>query len=220
MLDADLHTRLLSLSTPMLADARVRLGLPENHLDPGIRPVIPFSRMAGCAMTVEPESAAPGVYDDLAPLLEAYARPGVVFPIMVISIPPESHHRGIFGEGAANFARQGGYQGVLVEGGVRDTHELRDLDFPTFSRTICCGYIMGKVTVKSVGEPVSIGGRTIAMGDVLLADNDGVMVLGQPELTPVLDKALAIQQWEQEFLEQVAAGKTPSEAQDLVGAMP
>ena len=37
---------------------------------------------------------------------------------------------------------------------------------------------------------------------------------------PVLDKALAIQQWEQEFLEQVAAGKTPSEAQDLVGAMP
>ena len=79
---------------------------------------------------------------------------------------------------------------------------------------------MGKVAVKSVGEPVSIGGRTIAMGDVLLADNDGVMVLGQPELTPVLDKALAIQQWEQEFLEQVAAGKTPSEAQDLVGAMP
>ena len=42
MLVAITHTPLLSFSTPMLADARVRL--PENHLDPGIRPVVPFQQ--------------------------------------------------------------------------------------------------------------------------------------------------------------------------------
>lgn len=220
MLDAATHARLLSLSTPMLADARVRLGLPENHLDPGIRPVVPFCRMGGNAVTVELAMAPEGVCDDLAGLLEAYAAPGVPFPVMVIQIPSESHHRGIFGEGAANFALKSEYQGVLVEGGVRDTPELRDMEFPTFSRTVACGYIMGKVVVKSVGEPVTVGGRRISRGDAILADNDGVMVLGPQELSPVVDKALAIQRWEAVIMSHMAAGKSASQALQLGGEMP
>ena len=220
MLDATTHAQLLSLSTPMLADARVRLGLQENHLDPGIRPVVPFTKMCGTAVTVELETDISGARDELSPLLDAYSDPGVPFPVMVIQIPVESHHRGIFGEGAANFARQSAFEGVLVEGGVRDTHELRDLAFPAFSRTIGCGYIMGKVKVKSVGQPVSVGGRTVSKGDAILADNDGVMVVGQADLDQVLAKAVAIREWEAVIIAHMAAGKDSREALSLGGEMP
>jgi regulator of RNase E activity RraA len=57
MIDADLLNTLSSLSTPLLVDARLRLGLPEGDLDPGIRPVVPFSRMVGTAVTVRLEAA-------------------------------------------------------------------------------------------------------------------------------------------------------------------
>lgn len=220
MLDANTHTQMLSLSTAMLADARVRLGLGENHMDPGIRPVVPFSRMCGNAVTVELETVADVSQADLSPILAAYADPGVPFPLMVIQIHADCHHRGIFGEGAATFARKSAYEGVLVEGGVRDTHELRAMEFPAFSRTICCGYIVGKVRVKTVGEPVRVGGRAIAHGDAILADNDGVMVTGQEHLAAVIDKALAIQEWEGVVMGNMAAGSSSQEALQLAGPMP
>jgi len=220
MFDEKLQSTLLSLSTAMLADARVRLGLPENHLDSGIRPVVPFSKMAGCAVTVELEMAPDEASADLSGVVQAYEEPGVACPIIVIQIPEAAHHQGIFGEGAATMARKTGYVGVLVEGAVRDSHELRDMEFPAFSRCIAPGYIVGHVSVKTVGEPVVIGGRTIRKGDVILADNDGVIVVGAEDLEAVVEKSLAIKQWEIGVHSQVAAGKTASEAIGVVGPMP
>ena len=221
ILDEKLRHTLLSLSTAMLADARFRLGLPENHLDSGIRPVVPFSRMVGTAVTAELEMAPDESATDLSLLGQAYEAPGEApYPIIVIQVPEEAHHQGIFGEGAATNALQHGFVGALVEGAVRDSHELQEMEFPAFSRAIAPGYIVGKVSVRKVGEPVVAGGRTIRTGDAIVADNDGVMVVGPEDLQAMVDRAQAIKEWEIAVHSLLAAGKNASAAIESVGPMP
>ena len=102
MLSSQQYEVLQALSTPLLADARVRLGLLESHLDPGIRPVVPFTRMMGTAVTVRLEMATDESSGDLSLLRDTYASqaPGS-FSIIVIQVPEQLHRYGIVGEGAA-----------------------------------------------------------------------------------------------------------------------
>ena len=221
MQDAGFRNTLLSCSTPLFVDARVRLGLPESHLDPGIRPVVPFSRMAGTAVTVRLEVAPNEVSTDLTPLVHAYeSQYESSGSIIVIQVPAELHGDGTFGEGAATIARRSGFVGALVEGAVRDTLELQEMRFPAFSRTIAPGYIFGKVSAVAVGEPVLVGGRTIHAGDVIVADNDGVVIVRPEELDEVVARALAIKGWEHRMLSLMADGKSTKEAEEHAGHMP
>ena len=142
MIDAQLQQRLSSLTTPLLADARYRLGLPETHLDGSIRPSVPFTRMAGVAVTVRLERAKDEASADLGAMIRAFeAQTMGSFSIMVIKVPEELHNQGIFGEGAATLGHKHGFVGALIDGAVRDTQELKEIEFPAFSRTISPGYV-------------------------------------------------------------------------------
>ena len=220
-LDARRRETLLSLSTPLLADARFSLGLPEAHLDSGIKPVVPFTRMVGTALTVRLETAAEGETGDLSPMVRAYeSGREMAHPIMVVQVPAEAHEAGIVGGGAATMALQNGFVGALVEGAVRDTHDLRDMGFPVFARAISPGYIVGKVSATAVGEPVQVGGRTISAGDAIVGDNDGVIALPLGELEAVIERAAAIQAVEHSMHSQMALGRSVAEARDASGPMP
>ena len=150
MLDVNLRESLLSLSTALLVDARDRLGLPESHLDPGIRPAIPFCKMVGTAVTVRLDLAPDPETADLTPLNQAYESQSGAGAIIVIQVPTALHGQAIFGEGSATFAGRHGFVGALVEGGLRDTEDLRDMNFPAFSRTITPGYIIGKASATTL----------------------------------------------------------------------
>ena len=220
MLSPEQSQRLANLSTALLADARVRLKLPENHLDPGIRPVVPFTVMIGTAVTAELETVEDEAAADLTPLLEAYqaqSRPG---SIIVIQIPRELHGHGIFGEGAATLARRHGFTGALIEGAVRDTPDLARMEFPAWSRTVAPGYIVGKSRVAAAGRPVRVGGRTIHPGDIVAADNDGVVVIRPDESEAVIAKAEAIKEWEQRAHRASSDGADYREVLRRAGPMP
>ncbi len=221
MLESEVRDALLSLSTPLLADARSSLGLPEGHLDNGIRPVVPFSRMLGSAVTVRLEVATQKDSADLTPLITAYeSQSEASASIIVIQVPVELHDRGIFGEGAATMARKHGYVGALVEGAVRDTHDLMAMEFPVFSRHVTPGYIMGMASAVAVGVPVLVGGRTIHQGDVIVGDNDGVVVIRPDELNDVTARAQAVREWEDRFHGLLAAGTHYGDIEGIVGPMP
>ena len=117
---------------------------------------------------------------------------------MVIQIPRSLHRHGIFGEGAASLAKKHGFTGALIEGAVRDTPDLAKMGFPAFSRTVAPGYIVGKSKVAAANRPVQVGERTIHPGDVITADNDGVIIIRPNELELVIAKAEAIKEWEQQ----------------------
>ena len=211
----------MSLSMALLADARVRLGLPESHLEPGIRPVAAFSRMVGRAVTVRLEVARDKDSADLALMRQAYESGADSFgSIIVIQVPVELHRYGIVGEGAATWARQRGFVGALVEGAARDTYELREMEFPVFSRVVSPGYIVGKASAVALAGPVLVGGRTIHEGDVIVADNDGVIVIRPAELDDVAARALAIKEWEGRVLAMLADGGTHEDAVQAAGPMP
>lgn len=220
MLTPELRQRLANLPTALLADARVRLKLPESHLDPGIRPVVPFTAMTGTAVTVELEAVEDEASADLTPLLDAYqaqSRPG---SIMVIQIPLSLHGHGIFGEGAASLARRHGFAGALIEGAVRDTPDLARMEFPAWSRTVAPGYIVGKSRVASAGQAVRVGGRSIHPGDAIAADNDGVVVIRPDEMEAVVARAEAIKEWERRVHRAVSDGADYREVLRRAGPMP
>ena len=127
---------------------------------------------------------------------------------------------GIFGGGAATMARAHGFVGALIEGAVRDSHDLREMKFPAFSRTVCPGYIVSKVSAVALNDPVTIGGRTIRGDDAIVGDNDGVVVIGPDELDEVIARAFAIEEWEHRMHALQAKGATVADAIDSAGPMP
>ncbi len=218
MFDAKTRKTLLSLPTPFLIDAMCDEGLPERLLDVGIRPASAFSRMVGSASTVKLGLIGDEGTSELMNIGNVYGAasesPG---RIIVIQVPNRLHAFGIVGDGAATLAQQNGYVGALVEGAVRDTHALRDMGFPAFSRTISPGSINGRASFLSAGEPVVIGGQTIHEGDIIAADNDGVVVIGDSELDRIVTRASAIFEWEEQGNRMVADGKSWVDVEALLG---
>ena len=217
---ADFRESLLKFSTALLADARVSAGLPESHLASCIRPVAPYSRMVGMAETIRLEVSEDVEHGDLSLLIRSFETPATRHPIIVIEVPPPLHGYGIFGEGSAVFARARGFVGALVEGGVRDSHELRDADFPTFSRAVSPGYIRGKATAVARNQPVVVGGRTIYPGDVIMGDNDGVIIIRPTELEDVIRRAQSIKIWEARIHELLGNGHDYDATIKSAGSMP
>ena len=76
---------------------------------------------------------------------------------------------------------------------------------------------MGKASIASVGEPVLVGGQTIYEGDVIAADNDGVVVIRESELDRLVIRASAISKREEQGNRLVAEGKTWAEAEEILG---
>ena len=218
MFDAKTRKTLMSLPTPFLIDAMCDEGLPERHLDVGIRPATVFSTMVGSASTVRLGLIGDEDTSELMNIGKVYEAasesPG---RIIVIQVPTELHAFGIVGDGAATLAMRNGFVGALVEGAVRDTHALKDMGFPAFSRTISPGNINGKASFASAGEPVVIGGQTIQDGDVIAADNDGLVVIQASELDRIVTRASAIFEWEEQGNRMVAEGKSWGDVEALLG---
>ena len=218
MFDAQTRETLLSLPTPFLIDAMCDEGLPERALDVGIRPVTAFSTMVGSASTVRLGLIGDEGTSELMNIGKVYEAasesPG---RIIVIQVPTELHAFGIVGDGAATLAQRNGYVGALVEGAVRDTHALKNMGFPAFSRRISPGNINGKASFASAGEPVVIGGQTIHEGDIIAADNDGVVVIRYSELDRIATRASAIFEWEEQGNRMVSDGKSWGDVEALLG---
>lgn len=214
MLTRETRDQLLDLTTAMVADAMSTLNLPERVVKAGIRPVVPFTRMAGTAITVsirsQPDPSKAGLQKYSGALQGHFHNND--FSIICIQLPVEQHRRGIFGEGSATMARQHGIVGALVEGAVRDSTELKEMNFPVFSRRIAPGYIVHKVEAVSVNERVTIGGLKIYPGQIIFGDNDGVVVIDPAELEPVIEKAREIVAWEIKHNELLAQGMDYNEA--------
>ena len=209
MLTAEMRDSLLSLSTPMLSDAMGQLGLSETHLDNSIRPLVPYSKMVGTAVTVRLVSEKNDDPRALRPLVRAYeTQSDTSWAIMVIEVPTDLHRYGIFGDGAATMARTHGFVGALVDGALRDTAELQATGFPVFSRTIAPASMLGKASVAEVGGTVVAGGQKIRAGDVVVADNNGVLIIPPEKAMDIVTRAAAIDAWEVAHNKLLSQGKT------------
>ncbi|MFI5856306.1 4-carboxy-4-hydroxy-2-oxoadipate aldolase/oxaloacetate decarboxylase [Streptomyces parvulus] len=147
-----------------ISEAMGRTGL----LGPGLRPVQQGVRIAGTAVTV---LGWPG--DNLM-IHAAVEQCGEGDVLVVTTTSPSTD--GMFGELFATALRRRGVRGLVINAGIRDTRELREMGFAAWSRAVCAQGTV-KATAGSVNVPVAIDGRVIRPGDVIVADDDGVVVV-------------------------------------------
>ncbi|SEJ37694.1 4-carboxy-4-hydroxy-2-oxoadipate aldolase/oxaloacetate decarboxylase [Demequina mangrovi] len=143
-----------------------------------LRPIQQGARIAGTAVTV---MSWPG--DNLM-IHAAIEQCGPGDILVVTTREPSSH--GMFGELFATGLQRRGVVGALIDAGARDTQEMRDMGFPVWSRHV---NVMGTVksTPGAINVPIVVGGQVIDAGDIIVADDDGIVVV--PRATA--DDALA-----------------------------
>jgi 4-hydroxy-4-methyl-2-oxoglutarate aldolase len=145
-----------------LGEAMGRTG----YLGPHLRPIYPGARLAGTAV---PVVCWPGDNLMIHVAIEQ-TRPGDVL-VVTTSSPSRD---GFFGELFATALAARGVVGLVTETGVRDTAELTEMRFPVWAPAVSAQGTV-KATAGSVNLPVTIGGVVIEPGDVIVADDDGVV---------------------------------------------
>ena len=170
----------------------------DRLLPPSIRPIQQDTRIAGSAVTV---SCAPG--DNI--MIHAAVEVIEAGDVLVVEVTAPSNH-GMFGELLAVSVVTKGCRGLVIDAGVRDVADLRQMGFPVWTREIHAAGT-AKATPGSVNVPISIGGVTVAPGDVIVADDDGVAVVERERAAEVLEAANQRIQREEETRARLAAGE-------------
>lgn len=188
-------TDLLALGTATVAEA-----WPASRLMAGgFQPLATGMTLAGRAL---PLRCRPG--DNLAlHLAIAEARPGDVLMVDYSG----SLDSGPFGEIMALACQLRGIAGLVTDGAVRDSAQIAALGFPVFA----CGLnIRGtqKLDRGVIGQPVSLGGVTVAPGDIVIADADAILLLDAADLDAALAAAQARARREAVMMDRLRKGET------------
>ncbi len=193
-----------------VADAMEQLYGQKAYMSHEMRP-LNTAKFAGPAVTVllkkeehkEGAKASEGMLDAID-----NAKPGSVY---VMVLEDGGDYAGI-GALMATAMKYRGLAGAVVDGGVRDTPQIRKLQFPVFSRGVVPSTTINHYRFAGVNVPVTCAGVRVNAGDIVAADEDGVAVVPRAHAAEVLKKAEDLDYTEHTMLPFIEKYKSIKEA--------
>ena len=193
--DAATCAEFARLGAATVFEAQGQTGL----LDTRIQPIQQDASVCGPAVT-----AICGTGDNL--MIHAAVeccRPG---DILVVTTNGEANTHGMIGELLVKSLMKQGVSGLVIDGGVRDTRQIRALGFPVWTTAVCCAGTT-KNRAGWVNAPAVCAGALVTPGDLIVADDDGVVVVRQEEIAASLEKSQAREKKEEGTTQKIEAGQ-------------
>jgi len=193
-----------------VSDAMDQLYAERAYMSHDMRPLSP-TKFAGPAVTIqltkeehkEGAAASQGMLDaiDSSPAGSVY----------VMVLPNGEDYAGIGGL-MATAMKYRGFAGAVIDGSVRDTPQIRKLQFPVFSRGVAPSTTINHYRVTGVNVPVTCAGVRVNPGDIVTADEDGIAVVPKSRAAAVLKKSQELDDTEHRMIPFIEKFKSIREA--------